>query len=87
MASDDGMNDPISPSEATGIEFHSVYEANIKAGFSSSQAMYLLAVQMTGSPGEVPGEPLSIIDHAHLCPHGFVLCAPCDFIPYSWKIT
>lgn len=83
MASSD--EEPLSPTLAAGIEFHHVYETNIKAGFSPDQAMYLLAVQMTGSPGPAPGPPLSITDHALLCAHGAVLCALCGFIPDSWK--
>jgi len=80
-----GSGDPISPAEATGIEFHHVYTANVEAGFDPAQSIYLLAVQMTGNPGPPPGPDPSIIDHANLCPHGAVLCAPCDFIPPSWK--
>lgn len=48
-------HDPISPAQATGIEFFSVYEANIAAGFTPPQALYLLAVQMCGNPGIAPG--------------------------------
>lgn len=51
---DDLPDSPMSPIEATGIEFHGVYMANIKAGFSQSQSLYLLAVQMTGNPGIAP---------------------------------
>lgn len=48
--------DPIGPVQALGIEFHGVYEANIKAGFTPPQALYLLAVQMSGNPGIAPGQ-------------------------------
>ena len=24
-------------------------------------------------------------DHATLCPHGSIICAPCNFIPESWR--
>ena len=68
-----------------GMEFFHVYEANIAAGFAPAQSLYLLAVQMTGTPGEPPGPAVSVADHANLCPHGAVLCAPCDYIPPSWR--
>lgn len=80
----ESSDDPISPAGATGIEFFHIYTVNIEAGFTPQQSLYLLAVQMTGNPGEAPGsvvEPL----HAHLCPHGAVICAPCDWVPSSWK--
>lgn len=54
MAFDDPQ-DPIGPVEAVAIEFHGVYEANIKAGFTPPQSLYLLAVQMSGNPGIAPG--------------------------------
>jgi len=78
-------NDPISPAEATGIEFHSVYQANINAGFSEAEALYILGCQITGNPGPAPGPPPSVMDHALLCAHGAVICARCDFIPPSWS--
>lgn len=50
------LEDPISPAEATAIEFFSVYQANVSAGFSKRQSIYLLAVQMVNSPGPAPDE-------------------------------
>lgn len=50
--------DPIAPAEATAYEFKHVYDANIAAGFTPPQALYLLAVQMVGNPGIAPGVDL-----------------------------
>jgi len=32
-------------------------------------------------------EPAPLSDIANLCPHGAILCAPCDYIPPSWKAS
>lgn len=52
-------NQPIdkimSPAEGTAIQLHSIHQANISAGFTEAQSMYLLAVTMTGNPGIAPG--------------------------------
>lgn len=50
--------DPVSKAETIGYEFYHVYEANIQAGFTPQQALYLLAVQMSGNPGIAPGPDL-----------------------------
>ena len=51
----DQMMSPVSPAEGTAIQLHSIHEANLSAGFSEAQSMYLLAVTMTGNPGIAPG--------------------------------
>lgn len=33
----------------------------------------------------VDTKPVSITDVANVCPHGAILCAPCDYIPSAWK--
>lgn len=45
----------MSPAEGTAIQLHAIHEANLAAGFSEAQSMYLLAVTMTGNPGIAPG--------------------------------
>lgn len=51
-----GMPDsPFGPVDQAAIEFFGVYEANVRAGFTAAQSMYLLATQMTGNPGIAPG--------------------------------
>lgn len=55
MASGELPDDPISPTEATAYQFHAIYLANIAAGFSEAQSMYLLGCAMTGNPGIAPG--------------------------------
>jgi len=52
MASSDGDFGPVTVS---AIEFHEVYTANVKAGFTPPQALYILACQLTGNPGIAPG--------------------------------
>lgn len=50
--------DPTSPAESVSVEFFHVYQANIAAGFTPPQALYILAVQMVGNPGIAPGVDL-----------------------------
>lgn len=45
----------LGPVDMAAIEFHGVYDSNVRAGFTPPQALYLLAVQMTGNPGIAPG--------------------------------
>jgi hypothetical protein len=47
--------DPIGPKATIGHEYKAVYDANVEAGFTPPQALYILAVQMTGNPGIAPG--------------------------------
>jgi hypothetical protein len=49
------LNPDLGPVAMAAIEFHGVYNANVEAGFTPPQALYLLAVQMTGNPGIAPG--------------------------------
>jgi hypothetical protein len=56
VASSDGLpQDPIGKTVTIGHEFFHIYQANIEAGFTPPQSLYLLAVQMTGNPGIAPG--------------------------------
>lgn len=50
----DQIASPISPAEGTAIQLHAIHEANLAAGFSEAQSMYLLGVTM-GAPVIPPG--------------------------------
>lgn len=88
MASSEEVNFPsIGPMEQASIEFKTIYDSLTQAGFSPSQALYLLAAQVTGSPGTPAGEaaPTPPEIHVNLCAHGALLCAPCGYIPPEWN--
>lgn len=57
-SADDLPDSPFGPVDQAAIEFFGVYEANVRAGFTPAQSMYLLATQMTGNPGIAPGVDL-----------------------------
>lgn len=49
---------PVTPVQQASIEFKNIMDTLIGEGFTEPQALYLLAVQMTGNPGIAPGVDL-----------------------------
>lgn len=75
------------PIDSASIEFKTIFDSLVQQGFTEAQAIYMVAAQVTGNPGVAPGSesPTPPEVHMHICSHGALLCAPCGFIPDSWK--
>lgn len=46
---------PLGPIDQASIEFKTIYDSLVEQGFTESQAVYLVAAQITGNPGIAPG--------------------------------
>lgn len=44
-----------------------------------------LALQYMKGHGAHNMQSLILSDYTSLCPHGAILCAPCNYIPESWR--
>ena len=45
---------PVGPADEMAVHHRMLYEAYREQGFTSTQSLYLLAVMMTSTPGNLP---------------------------------
>lgn len=48
-------NDFMGPMDQASVEFKTIYDSLVSRGFTDTQALYLVAAQITGNPGIAPG--------------------------------